>query len=126
MISFLLESIRNNRYYPRLDVKPGIVLSSILLPVFYSLDSAIIRIYDHGTAGNSLPSEARRILTMYGAIRRLDLTDTNITLDPKPFSSLGTEQMAITSPSAPSSPPRSETLQVSSKNTDKISFNMIQ
>ena len=167
---FSLESIGGHLYCPRLEVESGTALSPILPPAYYPLDSAVIRIREHGIAGNPLPCEARRILIVYGEIRRLDLSDTNITLlDPKLFSSLGhsdtqrkafhkelgdsiallghetempdefegmrylksihvdyaqlqmsmtftkgVEQMVVTSPSAPSSPPRSETPQVSS------------
>lgn len=85
-----MESIGGHLYCPRLEVEPGTTLSPILPPVCYPLDSAVIRIREYGIAGNPLPCEARRILTVYGEIRRLDLSDTNITLlDPKLFSFLG-------------------------------------
>lgn len=144
---FRLESIENNRYCPRLDVEPDTALSSILPPASYSLDSAVIQICDHGIAVNPLPSEARRILTVYNVVHRLDLTkpfsssdhtlssqisfhkelEDSIALpghkiekpdEPKGIGHLKSmdyaEQMAVTSPSAPSSSPGSETPQVSS------------
>lgn len=85
---FTLELVGDNLYCPRLVIKPNTLLSRVLPPASYPLDSAILHILRNRNSGKSMSCEANWVLTVYNHLRQIDFSDVNITLlDPFLFDS---------------------------------------